>query len=195
MKTEIKNLRVRIDGLAQLTKELRPQSQYRLNLSEIPESLSADDAVEIFNRTGYSIDGCITPLPQCFKELEKATDSLFLAKAWLGKMLELLGSETPYENDGNRKTVEDIEPTADKYSINKLPLQDNNLKDYFSVTDGVNINWDKKPHIEKVDWLREQIKDIIELEQEFVYKYLSEAIFWLGFELERLKNEGNNYER
>ena len=55
-------------------------------------------------------------------------------------------------------------------------------------------------HIEKVDWLREEIKNIIdtttdfsqelpeiELEQGFVYKYLSEARFWLGFELQRIR--------
>ena len=57
-------------------------------------------------------------------------------------------------------------------------------------------------HIEKVDWLRTEIQKIIdnttdfsqekediELEQSFVYKYLCEAKFWLGFELSRYRDE------
>ena len=47
-------------------------------------------------------------------ETREAYDSLMLAKAWLGKILGELGSPTPYQKDGNRHTVEDIEKTADR---------------------------------------------------------------------------------
>lgn len=137
---EITNLRLKIDGISQLVKDLK--------------------------FTG---------------EIESSYDSLILAKAWLGKILGELGTETPYKKDGERKTVEDIEETSD-------------------VNDQV-VHSDKS-HIEKVDWLREEIKKIIntsadiseihphiELEQGFVYKYLCEARFWLGFELQRIKKQ------
>lgn len=191
---QIRNLRVKIDGLARLTKELTP--------------------VKVAIIGGYKNS----------KEIEKAADSLYLAKAWLGKVLGELGEETPYKNDGNRKTVADIEPTADTAQMN---LQSAN----YTFPDADHINWmDGKNHIERVDWLRQEIKTIIEKipnyskwieeqidnfyknveydnkedafnkEQKFmsslpnlqfefdlVYKYLSEARFWLGFELQRIK--------
>jgi len=164
MNTEIKNLRIQIDGLAQLTKELKP-----------------------IYTPGFSKKDSF----KNSKELLKATDSLFLAKAWLGRILGEIGETTPYINDGNRKTLEDIEPTADKHKFS------GEVKDVCFQQD-----WQIMEHIEKVDWLREEIKDIIdntedfsenidyiELEQGFVYKYLCEARFWLGFELERVGNE------
>lgn len=202
MKEEITKLRVQIDGLAQLTKDLRP----------------INESSPFRNRHELHLEGWINS-----KEIEKAVDSLYLAKAWLGKVLGELGEETPYKNDGNRKEVKDIEPTADKYSFNKIPLEDNSIKDYFSVTDIPSILWSEKSHIEKVDFLRQEIEKVIKevkeipvgenikiidvqgvlperfefksFSREFAiartncYNHLSEARFWLGFELERLKNE------
>lgn len=170
MKEKIKELRIKIDGLSQLTKELKP-------------------IMNIHVRDGKKTNT---------KEIEKAYDSLILAKAWLGKVLGELGKNTPYANDGNRKTVEDIEPTADKNTevvfgdkINETPFRDKN-------------------HIEKVDWLRTEIETIsnvvLELEggklntaswteytheiKMFSYKHLCEARFWLGFELQRIRENG-----
>lgn len=167
MKTEIKNLRIQIDGLAQLTRELKP--------------ITHDTQFEWFKK----------PYNENSKEIEKAVDSLYLAKAWLGKILGELGETTPYINDGNRKTIGDIEPTADQ----QWNLEKNEVWN-------TAYEWSKKSHIEKVDWLREEIKKIIDtttdfsetypeigLEQGFVYKYLSEARFWLGFELQRIREE------
>jgi len=45
--------------------------------------------------------------------LYEANKSLLLAKAWLGVIKGILSTETPYVNDGKRKTVDDIHPTAD----------------------------------------------------------------------------------
>jgi hypothetical protein len=172
MKEQIKELRVKIDGLSQLTKELKVLLGYAFDESEV-----------------YGIS----------KETEKAYDSLILAKAWLGKVLQELGESTPYANDGNRKTVEDIEPAADKpnYIITK------------NIDTGC-YDWDKgMNHIEKVDWLRQEIDiitaevqgafirgyveklvtdiDRVHLLNKIIYQHLSEARFWLGFELQRIK--------
>lgn len=162
MKEQIKELRVEIDGLSVLTKQLSPS-----------------------------------------KEIEKTYDSLILAKAWLGKVLGEIGEPTPYANDGNRKSVEDIEPTADK---GFKYIQISETEDYI-INDG--IKWSSLNHIEKVDWLREEIQLIVnivkdihisnyQVSREFniartnSYNYLSEARFHLGFELQRIRESSRS---
>lgn len=177
MQEKIKALRVSIDGLAQLTKGLKP-------LFINPET---DNRINS-------------------KQINKAVDSLLLGKAWLGKLLGELGSPSPYQNDGNRKTVADIEPTADTYDLRLGKTYfDNQVPPKIENEELVDRN-----HIEKVDWLREQIKTIIDelLGTSFNYEYskngqskadnlifilnnslrhLHEARFHLGFEMERIK--------
>jgi hypothetical protein len=224
---QIKQLRVSIDGLSQLTKELKPFPENPL-------------------MTGVTS-----------KELVRCYDSLILAKAWLGKILgELAEKEfkidlekeytftiykspsdyeqvsylgknlpedkkqllygqwlkdntTPYANDGNRKTVEDIEPTADK-GPSKKDFDPDSSKDKWGITHPVIQNieypdgcfWNLLNHIEKVDYLRQEInkcvdllpwellqKSNIEIQVNNCYTHLSEARFWLGWELSRLRDE------
>jgi hypothetical protein len=157
MKEQIKELRVKIDGLAQLTSVLQCNK-------------------EPFDITWQS------------QQVLKAIDSLYLAKAWLGKVLGELGEENPYPKDGTRKTVDDIEPTADKATER-------------NVTEDGRV-YEQRTHIEKVNWLRQEIKNTVKAlpdcqeyvdkiiaEMTFAYKHLTEARFWLGFELERIKSE------
>ena len=160
MKEQIKELRVRIDGLAQLTKELKPIKSGWVG-EPIPNT----------NKLGINS-----------KEIEKAVDSLYLAKAWLGKVLGELGNENPYGS--GYKTKEDIVPTQD-VSAPIVIFEDFN-------------------HIEKVDWLRTEIEKVVnevkeiptkDLSREFAiartncFTHLSEARFYLGFELSRVKDE------
>ena len=197
MKEEIKNLRVKIDGLSQLVKQLKSPCKYVVPLSVIPDGVSAVDVIEMFKQQ----------LPVLFvednpdsvhkinsNEIDKCYDSLILAKAWLGEILGKIGEETPYKNDGNRKTVDDIEPTADKdIFISDFPIAPDNWTEEGPVT---------ASHIEKVDWLRQEIQKVQKevhavsdcgtpvsglLAWNFVYQYLCEARFWLGFELKRIK--------
>ena len=174
---EIKQLRTQIDGLAQLAKELKPLDALWGDPNKAPENAA-------FKHIMVNS-----------KEIEKAVDSLLLAKAWLGIVLKELGNESPYPKDGTRKTVDDIESTADTYPGE---VNDYKIGDKWRI-EGL----DREPnHIEKVDWLRTEIQkiidntedfsenlDYIELEQGFVYKYLCEARFWLGFELSRYRDE------
>jgi len=175
MKQKVKELRVQIDGLAQLTKGLHEPVNYTWD-----EPLG--------DNTGRT-NSFIQPHSE---EIKDAVKSLFLAKAWLGKVLGSLGEESPYPKDGSRKTIADIEPTADQ---NKGFLHEPNEDE---------IPWLSKNHIEKVDWLRQEIQKIVkEWEREPIspmwadtYKnrsmgHLSEARFWLGFELERIKEQEN----
>lgn len=167
MKEQIKQLRVSIDGLAQLTKELKPMDCNSNN------------------------PGLKNNSPQ----IEKAYDSLILAKAWLGKMLGELGVDNPYKS--GYKTKEDIEPTQDVSEV----LCTTGLEGI-----ATNKTWKELNHIEKVDCLRTEIEKIVNeiksiartdaqnFTKEFnisrtnCYNHLCEARFWLGFELERIKN-------
>jgi hypothetical protein len=214
---EIKKLRVEIDGLAQLTKGLKPHPKWELDINLLPNGWTVAESIKVFEKSGYNIIDTynktgitIKEIPQTHKEIGKATDSLYLAKAWLGKVLGELGTESPYVNDGNRKDVTDIEPAADVN--NEVPFGDSE-----------GSLWRDKNHIEKVDWLRSSIEEIIKevkeiptgsnqagvnpdntssikfvpFSREFAiartncYTHLCEARFWLGFELERVKNEHN----
>lgn len=191
MKEQIKELRVRIDGLSQLVMGLCPDN---------------NGGVSYFNH-----------------ETRECYDSLILAKAWLGKVLGELGEESPYK--AGKKTIEDIEPTADTFKGNV----------HYDTIPGTTVKWFnvspydlENTHIEKVDWLREEIKNLIdddfrrlgrtimpenqdglvgessELSRKVQvadirydswsslnnsYNHLSEARFWLGFELQRIKEE------
>lgn len=153
MELEIKNLRLQIDRLGQLTKSLEGSA-----------------------------------------ELTKCHNGLLLGKAWLGKCLGAIGTDSPYPKDGERHSIADIEKTADvAYTVDMMDAAE---------------DWQDKNHIEKVDWLRQQISEIIkqgteDIEQSperegfrdlpLMWYYLESkkqlmmARFWLGFELERIR--------
>lgn len=182
---KIKALRVQIDGLAQLTKGLKPNDALWGDPKVAPEN-AAFKWIMVNS-----------------KEINQAHDSLILAKAWLGKILGKLGNPTPYQNDGKRKDVKDIEPTADRPEIvcTTGALVEKHYVDF--------------NHIEKVDWLRQEIEkisknelssgDMTEEEHQYIkdnpdcgklyfyetmyQQYLTEARFWLGFELQRIREE------
>ena len=117
-------------------------------------------------------------------ETLSAKDSLLFGKAWLGKMLGMMGVETPYKNEGKRVAIEDIEPTADTAEIE------------------LHEEWQTYTEVKKIDWLRQEIGLIVaDVEainrdkggrragvlKENVYTNLCEARFWLGFRLEYIR--------
>jgi hypothetical protein len=191
MNEKIHELRTRIDGLAQLVKSF--QKPLFIKQEYIPADKTIDDVFDEYLKTGVIIMSGVYKIPffdnSCIGECHK---SLLLAKAWLGKALAELGEETPYKNDGNRKIIEDIEPTYDS-------------KDLGYLFSGVGQKfWYDKTYIEKIDWLREEIQKLINPiirytnEEEWIglfitktYEYLTEARFFFGFELQRLKEQSN----
>ncbi len=211
MKNKIKQLRIEIDGLAKLVKELNPIDYFTVDIDSIPNGIAMDKFLEMFEKGKIEVvdtHEAITPKMIYHGELEKSYDSLILAKAWLGKILGELGAKTPYKNDGNRKSIEDIEEAADTSNLGEEG------KILYSTTNTVlarsymtQKEWDNKFHIEKVDWLREKIKTlVVEIQELFSevsiprsiataqtnsYNHLSEARFWLGFELQRIKELEN----
>lgn len=219
---EIKELRIKIDGFAKLTNslesfkvvnsihpELKDQEenlgesgrlmQIGFNRSRPFDELLYKHMLLIDTDRGFfrfdtnnikSFDTLNFDLKS--KEINKAVDSLYLAKAWGGNMLAELGNQTPY--DSGYKTEKDIKPTADTSDLNGGATSHN-----FNMLNS---------HIEKVDWLRQEIQIVIKevenlgrtQERTFTkewniartnsYTHLSEARFWLGFELQRIKETG-----
>lgn len=127
------------------------------------------------------------------KEINKCVDALYMGKAWLGKVMGELGVASPYKSSGH-KTKEDIDPTADvAKNTEEFPLAPENWEEG-DVT---------KSHIEKVDYLRNEIEKCVQTIKSVAipqgssrelaiartnsYTYLCEARFHLGFEFQRIK--------
>lgn len=228
MKEQITKLRIEIDGLSQLVKELNsfnntviyelPDDKVNFNLQSPSalmrvlevESTAPNHKYQGLIKTDYGtfrfgsnfpIDIRQYGLDLKSKEVNKCYDSLILAKAWLGKILGELGQETPYKKDGNRHSINDIEKTADV---------SNSPQETFGNTNEVlnGMNWTTMNHIKKVDWLRQLIDNVliifktqynldnynsdIILLSDMVEVHLSEARFWLGFELQRIKESNDS---
>jgi len=124
-------------------------------------------------------------IPIVADRLNKSYDHLEMAKAWLGKGLQAQGEPSPYPKDGSRKEVKDIEPTAD---VSNPPKEGSSFE----------VDWRGKNHIERVDWLRQEIQshadEVSAIEstaswRSDCYRHLCEARFELGFELARVRNE------
>lgn len=112
-------------------------------------------------------------------ELQSCIKKLYFAKAWAGKLLGELGVDSPYKNDGKRKTVDDIEPTNDVST--DIP------------------DMSGKNHIEAIDAIRQEVQRLIDLVETLemspkptreisicrtnTWNYLCEARFELGFHL------------
>jgi len=194
MKTKIHELRTRIDGLSQLINSLskpaliisQDYNPHNWSVEEMTDQLRETGKIVLMNQQSpIQVVGGLNFLAESYK-------SLLLSKAWLGKILAELGEETPYKNDGNRKTVEDIEPTADRFKVPEL------------IDCGLGFDWNEASYIEKIDWLREKIKKLKVDFNDFVcdiefadydenfdlaQNHLTEARFHLGFELSRLKEQ------
>lgn len=142
-------------------------------------------SADTLSKNVRSLGSCLLPNCNCnslSKEVTNCQESILLGKAWLGIILSELGTNNPYKNEGFRKTVSDIEPTADT---------------------GVAVSYIGKNNIEKIDIIRNDLKNIIEAikliesksTKEFAiartnaYNHFCEAKFWLGFELQRIKEE------
>jgi hypothetical protein len=132
------------------------------------------------------------------------------------KILEGLSSDNPYPNNGKRNSVQDIEPTAEDNDvldaiIKAFPDTKFPLTQAFITRNNETNTLDKKnkgltyysdlDYIQKVDWLREQIKKVniaflrmnplpgvlIGKAISNVYTHLSESRFHLGFEFQRMR--------
>jgi hypothetical protein len=177
MKEQIKQLRVQIDGIHQLTKELKP-----------------------INSCGCIDENCTTPKINS-EEINDAARSLIYAKAWLGKVLGELGTENPYKS--GYKTVADIEHTADTHhKINETHVfgKEEGLitEDYFEFNHIQKVDWLRQEIQKLIDKVKAPDFDSqfstreLAIARTNAYTNLCNARFALGFELERIKKESED---
>jgi hypothetical protein len=166
MKNQIKELRIQIDALHQLTLLLMPVTK------------------EVHYKFSNS------------QEIEDAAHSLIYAKAWLGKCMAELGDKTPYANDGKRKSVEDIElptdvATGGRDTFTQVIDWDstNHVERVDWIRTEIQAIFDKLENIEgEVDEsVNTKPNSKLERYTNISLQYLAEARFALGFELGRVK--------
>ena len=196
---EIKRLRVDIDYLFQIVKGFQNDTEFIIDTTNLTVEEVEALAEEIKAATGVFVGNFETPVvvPQNkSEELKDCYRSLRLAKAWLGKLLSFLDDPTPYTNDGKRKKVKDIEPAAEAASFdwkewNELHKDQN----YIQKIDGLRQHLDHLSNdriyyivgqIFKLEWPQDKLKSSILVLQK-TECYLKEARFFLGFELQRIK--------
>ncbi len=136
-------------------------------------------------------------------QLSDARKSILLAKAWLGKILSILGEENPYKKDGERVKVQDIEPESDKVEyieephvgtfIEYIDVQRESIKQDISFCNSLNdellnfyVKYDDLP-VETTNYIRS-----FEVELNTVIIHLSEARFKLGYILGSIRDNNNN---
>lgn len=213
MKEQIKQLRVEIDGLAQLCEGLKPIK----DIVAIHKVIGHLGTIPVYGTTEQELkerqvkfqeeyDKVDAATSKNSEEIKEAVRSLKLSKAWLGKVLGSLGSDNPYGS--GYKTIEDIVPETDKAKtvcgVMGIDGETPRLEavDTFTLNGKIMNEYSQMSHIEKVDWLRTEIKRLgIQLydtihfkeigisEGELAYKYICEARFWLGFEMGRIRDE------
>lgn len=179
MKDLLNGLRLEIDGTYQLVKEIKSINDYEIN------KRNSDVVGKIAKERDFNVVAINS------SELKHCERSLLLAKAWIGKLLGELGGESPYKNDGKRTDVASIEKTD---AVNQEGLINNEI-------------WNEKNVIQKVDWLRQRVAEIADKvktidhdtklatrEQNIcrseIWKNLVNARLDLGFELQRIKEQG-----
>ena len=148
------------------------------------------ESVNKIHKIRVDIDYIITQLEEHKKSAEStlALRSCQMAKAWLGKVLEKLGEESPYKVVSNPS---EIPPTADKAVLTNI-YTTNYIEGYLHL----------------VNQLRDAISLVIkDLAQpsihnsfvtgnlvEYSFMHLTEARFWLGFELANIRENKIKYQ-
>lgn len=201
---EIKNLRLQCDGLAQLVKGLYKGPIMVINTANLPNDISLEDFQKELSKGVMTFTNDYTPqiIKQESKELEKAYDSLILAKAWLSVILKEI-----------QPTVNALETISDSL-INEFEL----IKINDDIHNGIphlleHGNWNTDHnHIQKIEIIKQYIKtyfekvgnlkitlrdqnNLNEVKSFFIKKnavtniinHLTEAEFWLNFELQRVR--------
>lgn len=115
MQEQITQLRLKVDGLAQLVSELRPNTKFIIDINQVPNNIEIGKWVEEFEKAKYitiysredSKFNSFTPFPTQFKELENSYNALLLLKFWLGKTMEELKLEVTEDISGGETLFKD----------------------------------------------------------------------------------------
>jgi hypothetical protein len=153
------------------------------------------ECTHIYAANGVEID--ITQTEQ-FKELVHVDNELFLAKSWLGKLLGAIGEPTPYKSDGMRENVSHIEPPADTQT--EILQFDSHIQAVDRLRERISLIMSRFLVImDNIDPYKLHLHIESETLRNFslhssaaginIYTHLSQARFWLGAELGRIRLE------
>ena len=162
-------------------------------LNEIPKNL-ASDIRYLRLQVDHIYNSC--HLVNKSPEIIKAMDSLLIAKAWMGKMLQALGGKNPYAESHNPQSPV-IEKAAEETTTNMLSVFESEnvmtqtgrvkyLRSMISETMNtarIVISGKEGYNAEK------KMKSFEAMYQYFALQHLEEAKMWLGWELGFIRKE------
>jgi flagellar biosynthesis GTPase FlhF len=125
-------------------------------------------------------------------ESSDAFKSLFLGKAWLGKLLHSLNQKNPYSGEKSLSERSNIPPTADTYTIKDFKKEiydfrlENEVVQIVSLRDSIEKIISA---VEDLSFTKDDVKDIrlASIEKTNSYTEFSNAKFHLGNELSKLR--------
>lgn len=171
---EIKDLRVKVDGITQLVQAID------FNLQD------PNCEVDPSN-------------PRRSRELNITITKLQEGKMWLGKLLQGLGAENPYPSsmDSSNETIEppaDIAPNKDKKYIFNFLEPRSHIKSVKQlrqwIEDIISSDIFSNKTINNIDRVAEKSGRLLIMSSWLnAYSYLVEAKMWLGMELGRIREE------
>ena len=162
-------------------------------LKEIPKDL-ASDIRYLRLQVDHIYNSC--HLVNKSPEIVKAMDSLLIAKAWMGKMLQAIGEQNPYAESHNPQSPV-IEKAADETTSNMLSVFESEnvmtqtgrvkyLRSMISETGSIArivISGKEGYNVEK------KMKSFEAMFPYFALQHLQEAKMWLGWELGFIRKE------
>ena len=162
-------------------------------LKEIPKNL-ASDIRYLRLQVDHIYNSC--HLVNRSAEIVKAMDSLLIAKAWMGKMLQAIGEQNPYAESHNPQSPV-IEKAADETTSNMLSVFESEnvmtqtgrvkyLRSMISETGSIArivISGKEGYNVEK------KMKSFEAMFPYFALQHLQEAKMWLGWELGFIRKE------
>ena len=130
------------------------------------------------------------------RELAIAATGLQNGKMWLGELLKSIEATSPYQNEGKRQHISDIEPEADTSSqlldmgyrnpIGKLDLIREELRNFITL---FREKIEYAPFSERPKALMEEWnEDMFLMSHKMAVVHITEAKNWLGQELGRIRD-------
>ena len=169
MKDQIRELRVHIDGLHQLT--------HGLDCNQDDPSMIAAG-----QRMKWKSD-----------QVKKASDSLLMSKYWLGRGLEVMKVEVTPDVAAIVKSLPDVTKVPVASQIDKITIAGYNISEWGAKSHPEKVTWLIKEITRVIDTYRSNWYDEHGYSTGFLYsvvhQHLFESTFWLEEELKRIEHE------
>lgn len=168
------------------------QQEDELNISEVLEMSEDEKAAAEVKGVRLKIDENIQYVESVLGKKSRVYNRLFSSKAWLGKLLEQLGTENPYKTEKPLNNPKNIPPTADVSEGLGKVIYDFKLKN--EVEQIVSLREMLQESVDAIESLGtayEFIKDkrLASIAKTQSYVNMCEARFELGYELSLIRDK------